>query len=277
MRRPGVLARRGVVSQSAAHGGMLAAVSDVDAVALLARMTVTPSVARQQAIETLIVGLKSLGVWTKFDALYVMAAHDGQAARRNWVADAYNLSAVNSPAFVADRGYSGDGSTSYLSTGFNVSSAAGRKFQQNDAHVGVWVGTELSAFARYDLGVGRAAINSRHTTNAMMVNLNGGSETVATADSSSVGYSVIARSAANAGLWRKNGAAFSGSFTTASQAVPNAVLLIGGFNSSTTGTITPSGLSARQIQIAHFGSNLTAAEIQSMHTLFAAYRTAVGA
>ena len=51
------------------------------------------------------------------EGLWVTAAADAQAGRQNWVQDAYNLTTVKSPTFTADRGYQGNGTTSYLWTG----------------------------------------------------------------------------------------------------------------------------------------------------------------
>lgn len=98
---------------------------------LLARMTTQPSVARATLIDQTIRGLIDAGLWDTFDALYFPAAHDAQAARLNWVADAYNLTEVGSPTFSADLGYSGS-----LSTGFSLSAAA--KYALGDAAVSGW-------------------------------------------------------------------------------------------------------------------------------------------
>lgn len=53
--------------------------------ALVARMEIAPSAARKKLIDDLIVELKSWGIWQKLDLLYILAAHDAQAARLNWV------------------------------------------------------------------------------------------------------------------------------------------------------------------------------------------------
>src|SRR5262245_39221350 len=85
--------------------------------ALLAAMTVQPNAARQTLINDLIYALKQSGAWAKMDFLYVLAAHDNQAARLNWKTAA-NLATVNGTCtFTVDRGYNGDGSTGYLGTG----------------------------------------------------------------------------------------------------------------------------------------------------------------
>ncbi len=106
------------------------AVYSPEAAALLSRMTVTPSTARKQLIDALIATLVGAGIWAKLDALYLLAAHDAQAARLNWIADRYNLTAVNSPTFTTDRGYAGTGAAMYLDTGFNPATAASRSIRR---------------------------------------------------------------------------------------------------------------------------------------------------
>ena len=111
---------------------------DAAATALFARFTTPPTSARKAVINTLIVALKDAGVWSKLDALYLFAAADSQAARQNWVQDLYNATAVSSPTFTADRGYNGDGSASYVDSGFNPTTAVTPKFVQNSAYFGLW-------------------------------------------------------------------------------------------------------------------------------------------
>ena len=50
--------------------------------------------------------------------LKVQAAHSSQAALLNWVSTSYPSSTVNSPTFTTDRGYAGDGVSSYVASGY---------------------------------------------------------------------------------------------------------------------------------------------------------------
>lgn len=112
--------------------------------ALFARMTTPPTRARMNLINQMIGALLDAGVWQKLDALYVMAAADSQAARLNWIADQYNLTAVNSPTFTVDSGYTGNGTSSYLSTGMVASTLnASGKMKQNSLTMGAFVLSEV--------------------------------------------------------------------------------------------------------------------------------------
>ena len=108
-----------------------------EAEAYFAAMTTQPSNARKTLINNLIVGLIADGVWSKLDWLCLMAAHAEQAGRLNAKNPTKALTAFNSPTFTTDLGFTGNGSTSYLSTG-EAPSGSGRQYTQNDAHFSVW-------------------------------------------------------------------------------------------------------------------------------------------
>lgn len=177
--------------------------ANAEASALVARFTTPPSAARESQIDNLVGSLKTAGVWTKLDAFYVLAAHDAQAAQRNWIADAFNLTPQNSPAFTVDAGYAGNGTTSYLATG--ALSNALSSYQQNSASIGVWCSTEVNT----NFGIGTAAgaisrVQPRAGGNAggrITSNAGGAAAPVA----SSIGLTAMDRSAAGALKALRNG------------------------------------------------------------------------
>jgi hypothetical protein len=128
---------------------------DADAWAYIDAMTVVPSFARQTLLNTLVTALKTAGVWSKLDVLYLLAAHDNQASRLNAKAPAtFSLTATTvttAPTFVADQGWKGGGAGAtaggYLAGTFNPATAPSPHFVQDDAFMGVWVRTASSATA----------------------------------------------------------------------------------------------------------------------------------
>lgn len=109
--------------------------------ALFARMTVQPAGPIKLLMDTLVRAVIAAGAWPKMDMFYVIAAHDAQAARLNWIADQYNLTAVNSPVFTAFRGYTGNGTSSYLTMGAipaALHASPGARFKRDNAHLAVW-------------------------------------------------------------------------------------------------------------------------------------------
>lgn len=123
-----------------------------DSLALFARMTTQPDATRKEAYDTFYAEAEASGVLAYLDFLYIFAAHDEQAACLNLIADQYNATPVNSPTFVADGYYQGNGTSSYLDTGFNPTTAVSPKFAQNTALIGVWSGTNSVSTTAYDMG-----------------------------------------------------------------------------------------------------------------------------
>jgi hypothetical protein len=117
----------------------------VDASAIFSAFSTMPTAARKAIINAYVTGLKADGVWPLLDVLYLMAAADAQAATINWKSPAaYALIGVNSPSFIADRGYTGNGTSSRLRTQYTPS-VNGVNFAQNNASGWVWLGTNPSS------------------------------------------------------------------------------------------------------------------------------------
>lgn len=250
-----------------------------EAEALFLRMTPEPNETRKGVINDCIEALLAAGVWTKLDALYVMAAHDAQAAGLNWIADAYNLSPQNSPAFETDRGYTGNGSSSYLSTGFNpTTEAATAKYVQNSAHVSLWSRTAASGSGN-DFGCPAGQVLrgiARTTSEGMVCAINsansgiGNGNTSTPGDTTSgLGHFLFNRSGGSAVEFYQNGAAKTLSAAAkASSAIPNANIDIARGAGS---------FSARQFAATTIGQSLNSTEAGALYDALAAYMTAVGA
>lgn len=126
-----------IAATFAGVGAMIAnttTVPSAEASAFLARTSGLDSTHRNAYIG-LIDGLVNDGVWSKFDALWVLATQDETTALLNLCSTSYGLSKTNSPTFTADQGFAGDG-TNYLNNGTAYSSLT--QFTQNSAHVMLW-------------------------------------------------------------------------------------------------------------------------------------------
>jgi hypothetical protein len=245
-----------------------------EATALFARMTTPPSSGRKTTIDTLIVALKAAGVWTKMDGLIVSAAADSQAARLNWVQNLYNDTAINSPTFTADRGYTGDGATSYLDSGFDPTTAPSPKLTQNSAHIGVWCGTDINSNTQYDFGNINSRIDARGSA-GLRVNGNSasGDTYVGWSVATSIGWSCWQRdNSANFDVVRNLDAPTN---FVRSSVTPSALP----FYSLATSTTGPAAInfSTRRLVLKHWGGAITDTERDAMYNAFAAYVSAVGA
>jgi hypothetical protein len=191
---------------------------DPDAVTYIAAMTVPPDSARQTLISNLIAGLKTDGVWSKIGALYLLAAHDSQAALINAkTPGTATVSAVNSPVFTVDRGYAGDGISAHLNTNTthsafpqmsldsqhlfytqslpqtntnNVIGLAGAGstllLQLTASSVGIRIGSASSFGPSQDQRAARGILASRQTAGSFSAYVDGGAEQTFNASSSSM-------------------------------------------------------------------------------------------
>lgn len=152
------------VAAAAVFTTLTTGTSDTDFDNLVAAMSVAPNNLRKGYIARFIGALYAASVWSKIDAMWVLAAHDEQAGRLNWKSPgSFTLTAVNSPTFTTDRGFAGNGSSSYLDTGWDRG-MNGVQFTQNDAHISVYQRTNgnnnVESFADFQAGP-RIAIGAR--------------------------------------------------------------------------------------------------------------------
>lgn len=244
------------------------------ALALFARFTTPPTLLRKTQINTLIGSLISAGVWGKLDGLYLMAAADSQAARLNWVQNAYNLIPVNSPAFTADRGYAGDGSTSYLNTNF-VPATAGGHYAQDSAHLLVVDRTARAANNFAQLGCIDAVsshIRTRLTGDFFLGNVNEATNAVIT-NTNSDGRFITNRVDASTVRLYRNGSLL-GTASVASNGLNTHSFFICGVSSASGTLFLPS---SDQLSCAGFGASLSPSEAAAYDAALSTYLSAVGA
>jgi hypothetical protein len=238
---------------------------------LLAAMSSPPNDARQSLINDTILRLKEDGIWSRLDTLWVMAAHDEQAARLNWIAPGtFTLTAANSPAFTADGGFAGDGISKHL-TGPLWSALT--KFTLNDAHVSTWIGggTNAAVTTKASIastgGSATTLIVPRSATDTLIMGLNGGSASFQSGRSAVIGDFAISRTASNAVQGYVNGTQVS-ALTTASTSVNAATI-------SLMRSVT--NYSDFLLRVTDIGASLTSQQETDRHTIMGDYLTALGA
>ncbi|MEP9379743.1 hypothetical protein ABLE91_23735 [Aquabacter sp. CN5-332] len=238
---------------------------------LLARMSPAAPAPRAAEISTLVSALLAAGLWQKLDAFYMLAAHDAQAARLNWIADHYNLTAVNTPAFLADRGYAGNGTNSYLDTSFNPATAAAPHFTQNAASIGAWSLTNQQGSSALMGGVstgGQSYLLPWAGDGNMYVTLNRAGDNARP----SAGHSL--------GLFSASRLAF-GSFTSHVNGANAVVSPVGavapGSGNFYIGARNTQQFTTRRIAFAFMGDGLTDGEVAGLYAAVRTYLLAVGA
>lgn len=228
------------------------------------------SAGRRAEVDTLIAGMKSAGVWTKLDRLWLLAAENTQSALVDLVARDL-ASAVGAPTFTTDVGYT-FASGKYIDTNYNPTSDA-INYTQNSASAGAWCNSVdttnyASLFGAYTTGGDQCNILSAVTAWQSYAN-----------DSSGAYYGDIAtgmvhwsRTASNAHkIFRNGGTGVSSAVTTGG--LVNCNVFIGARNNNGGGGDCTS---TNQISAAVFGGALSDAEVGSFYTVLRAYMTAVG-
>lgn len=231
--------------------------------AVMNAMTTPPPGGRRRAIDRLVRALHSADVWSKLGGLWVLGAHAAQAARLNWInpGSTSDMTAVNSPTFTVDRGYTGDGSTAYLNTTAAINTMS--PYAQNLAHTGVWSLTEgTNATAEMTNAANTTLRHTSRNAGSNFVSRLSSTNNTTIANSVGSGHSVANRSASNLTTFYVNGAS------------------IGTDNDPSTGVPTDAlraAVNTRQIMAVHIGSSLTAAEVLALYSALNAYKTAIGA
>lgn len=240
-----------------------------EATAYFAAMSVQPDATRKALIDTFISGLVSNGIWAKLDAAGILRAHDAQAARLELKnPGTRTLTAVNSPTFTTDRGYAGNGTTSYLSTGF-IPSTHGVNLTLNSASLGCYVsaGNTTGDNNAYLLGTtGLRFLPRRATGDTFRSNINGSGLSDFAAQSTRLGLWAVNRSGASAVQGYRNGAS-QGSDTDASVALDTTELFICAWNNAG----SRAGTANNEIGFWFVGGSLTAGEHATLDTLWDAY------
>lgn len=219
--------------------------------------------------------LDAVGSLSKLDILYLLANFNSQGARINAAnVSAFTAVAVNSPAFVVDRGYTGDGLTSYLDTGFNPGDGGSHAFKQNDGQMGVHVtsSSTVAAGTIADVGITNCALNVLQAASGGLVRAMSSTGDTFAKNNNTQGAISYSRSASSGESVYSNGA-FIAAKVRASAAPTNVSMYICGRNDL--GVLVAG--STRQIGAVYAGSGLTDAQMLGLYNAVATYLRAVGA
>lgn len=255
--------------------------TNAEAATLVAAMSSAPDDTRKGVIDTCIGAIKTAGVWTKLDCLWILAAHDSQAALLDWK-NLSDATAVNSPTFTTDRGFTGDGSTSYINTNFTPSTD-GVNYTQNSACMGAYLnaGTDTAVSGPNSIGFNSNS-NARQSRiepwrsatggATVRVRMNDATATTVGTIATRFGLTASNRSASNAVQVYRNGSSIGTSAVT-SAALGTIDAYILGFNDA--GLLT--GQNDNRCAAAFVGGSLTSTEHADLFTAIEAYLDAVGA
>lgn len=189
------------------------------------------------AYKTLLDGLTTDGIFNSdgttnyLDALYIFATSDTTTALLSLVSSTFNATAVSSPTFATDAGYTGDGFTSYVNSNFNPTTASSPKYVQDSASLSAWSNTSGSSNASVvgyiSATGGNLFIYPDQSGTSFFGIQDGGSYNVSIADASGQGwYSADRNNSANSQGY-KNGSQVK-TATSGSRAPLNSTIIFGG-------------------------------------------------
>jgi len=236
-----------------------------EAQALIARMTTEPTYYRKVLINRLIVDLKDAAIWSELDALYLFAAHASQAALLNWKSTSHT--ATTSATFTADRGFLGDGATTYIDTNCQGPSVA-----DSDHAFGVWLNVD-GADAGHGIGGDDTSYAIRpNGLGSGFYSYSGGAAEQSVVVANGLGFSAVTRTAAGSYTMQKDGAQ-----TSKTAAVGGTTSAVDWFVlAANDGGGSPTGFSASRAAAAFIGSGLTTGQLSTMYSALSAYLAAVG-
>lgn len=168
------VANQSSVSASSTFSTLTTGTSDTDFDNLITAASVAPGDLRKGYIARFIGALYAASVWTKMDVMWVLAAHDEQFGRLNWKSPGnFTLTAVNSPTFTTDRGFTGiAASSTLLTTGWDWATN-GVQYTQNNCHISVYQrsGTEnVPSFSQQNAGYRASVMGRPSAANGSRVN-----------------------------------------------------------------------------------------------------------
>jgi hypothetical protein len=249
------------------------AANDTDAQAYFDAVSLTDT-AYTAPINTFVLALKAASIWTKFDRLWLMANKDATAA----LTCIKSLSAAtpqNAPTFAAGQGYTFNGSTQYIDSGWSPDD--GPSFALNSASYGCFVRTSSASGVEIPIGTADNASNICQLlfgfpdANSFYATVNSvDALTITAAHSGRTGLWQMNRSAAGAAEGYKNGASVD-TGTTAAGLVATSNFFVGAFNSG--GAIN---FFTGQISAAFAGNSFDATQAAAFDTAFDTLKASIG-
>lgn len=231
------------------------------------------------AYTAMICGMVTDGTWSLLDALYIFATNTTTTANLNLISTSFGLTKTGTVTFTADQGYTGNGTTGFLDTGF-VPSIAGGNFQRNSASIGAYVLNNRLSGANYAEfgtdGTGNNTFDTAflpwYTDNNSYWDVNGNAATAAAAVTVR-GSWIITRTGSTARARYLNGAANTSSSASSTGLATLSVLILAE-REGTSGAA--SAFSADQLSAAFVGGGLTATQAGQIAARINAYMTALG-
>jgi hypothetical protein len=259
----------------ATHGFLASSIGqfDADAQAFFNRVTTaggTLSATEQNAVNTLVIQMKTDGIWTKMKAIYPMVGASAAACSQNLKSSSFTGTFTAGWTF-ASTGVTPNGTSAYMNTGFLPSTNS----TVDNVHLSFYSRTNNS-FGSYPVEMGSEVANGS-TAFALAVRMPsdpfkgriGGGVAVSYSNSDSSGFYTVSRISSNNIFGQKNGTTQATNTTSQSfQNVPFNIW-IGCLNTANSVNIP----SNRQCAFSSIGDGLSTTEASNFYTAVQAMQT----
>jgi hypothetical protein len=227
------------------------------------------------AYKALICGMVTDGTWSLMDALYIFATNNTTTAKLNLVSTSYTATVNGTLTFTADTGWTGDGSTGYLDTGFNPTSASGH-YSLNSATLGVYDLTSRAAnistqIGVLDLGASSISYIAAFFSGGGSWDMNGLSYNSTSGVTTSQGSWLASRTTNMLISYYQNGSLIGSNPAEASVAIQNADVYIFCYNNS-----GPMSVTSDQLSAAWIGGGLNSTQAANVQSRINNYMKALG-
>jgi hypothetical protein len=254
-------------------------VIEAETAALVARMTAvseTPDAARITVLDTAIAAAKTAGIFTDvMDAQWLLASHGNDSALLNIIKASHNITLVNTPTFLADRHYVGNGTDEALNCNYNPSTEAS-KYLQNACSFGVYIRNNISentcALSAENIANNGILLAPRWAGSFVYVSINAVVNGIAGIINTQ-GMWIVSRTANNNYYIYHNGISL-GQFSDLSAALVNVVLHL--LCRNTAGTL--SDFASYQVALAFVGGVMNQTKVTAFQTIWVdGYLDSIGA
>jgi len=247
--------------------------TDADAQAFYNRVTAAGgslTTTESNAINQLVLDLKSYGIWTKLDAAYPMVGSSAAACAQNLKSSSYTLT-FNGGWVYNSLGIVPNGTNTYANTGYNTFTNG----LQNDHHLSYYSktnsnGTEIEIGAQSNTSI--YDLLEIRTAGITYVLINTG-QLRSFVDSDSRAFYLGNRTAANLLNGWRNSSKLVTDGTTSSATPPNVNLFIGAMHNAITGTAQ--FFTTKVCAYASIGKGFTDTEATNYYTAITTFQTAL--
>ena len=263
-----ILATHGIVASSL--GGF-----DPDAQAFFDRVTTaggTLSATEKTAVNTLVLQMKTDGIWTKMKAIYPMVGASAAACAQNLKSSSFTGTFSSGWTF-ASTGATPNGTSAFMDTGINDSS----DMSNSSNSLGFYSRTNNSGNNRNDIGAYDGTrftglrFNNNNTTSFAHNGNDGASGSYSPFNStlSSAAFLTQSRTSLTSLKFIRNGSVLASTINTKTGTNANKIFYVG----ATNGTSGATQYTNREFALVYFSDGLTDTEASDFYTAVQAFQT----